>query len=113
MEEQAPFSGLAVQQYKEFEPGGNVFHQDLVQMGTRVAKNLMVLHRGGDTVPYVILVNSQTGKALQVELESDGHLAVDAEETANSPAPSPPPCAADPRRPVSQPAWHRANRPPR
>lgn len=50
--------------------GSNPFLHDLYNMGTRVAKNLMVMHSTHDSqdATYIILVNTTTGERFRVTI---------------------------------------------
>jgi hypothetical protein len=53
-----------------FPANSNPFHHDMSNMGTRMGKDLMLMHRNHDTeeCKYLILVNTATGERWRLDL---------------------------------------------
>lgn len=52
---------------------GNPFHHDPYHMGTRIGENCVVMYKNhsNEKVPYLIVVNTETGERLKVTLTEE------------------------------------------
>lgn len=57
---------------ESFPAGENPFLHDIFNMGTSIAKNVMIMHRTHDTekADYFIIVNTETGERLKVVINT-------------------------------------------
>ena len=52
----------------------NPFHHDLFRMGTRIGSNCLVMYEHHDHQNYIIVVNTNTGDRIAIELDANGRM---------------------------------------
>lgn len=57
---------------KPFPPNENPFNHDLFNMGTKMGKDLMIMHANHDTedCKYIVLINTKTGERVKIEFDT-------------------------------------------
>jgi len=62
-----------MEEMESIPAGENPFHHDAYNMGTRMGKNIMVMHHShnSETARYIILVNTDTGARVRIRIAHD------------------------------------------
>jgi hypothetical protein len=64
---------MKITKLPSFPPGDNPFNHDFFNMGIRVGKNIMIMmgNHAHEQCKYVILVNTETGKRILVDVDKE------------------------------------------